>query len=55
MAATLSYSPVPLPASAAPEYFESFGRVVQGFDPASYTPEQMKEIVDKLYEVSTGS
>jgi hypothetical protein len=51
MVATLSYTPVPLPASAAPEYFKSFGRVVEGFDPASYTSEQMKEIVDKLYEV----
>jgi hypothetical protein len=51
MTAVLRYTPVTLPPSAAPEHFETFGRVVEGFDPASYSAEQMDEIVDKLFEV----
>ncbi|KAK4687520.1 xanthine dioxygenase, partial [Tremellales sp. Uapishka_1] len=45
-----SYSPIPLPPSADPKYFNDFGRKVDGFDPASMNEAQLEEIIDKLYE-----
>ncbi|WVQ79542.1 hypothetical protein IAT38_001641 [Cryptococcus sp. DSM 104549] len=47
-----TYSSIPVPASANPEFFKDFGRKVDGFDPATVTDDQMQEIVDMLYKHS---
>lgn len=52
MTSTLSYSPLPLPSSANPVFFQNLGREVKGFDPASMTDSQLEEIQEKLYKVS---
>ncbi len=49
---TLSFHPIPLPASANPVYFKDVGKRVDGFDPSLASPEQLKEIQDALYKVS---
>ena len=46
-----AYSPLPLPASANPEYFAEFGRRVEGFDASQISHEQMTEIIERLYKV----
>ena len=45
--------PLPLPASADPSKFQSFGREVRGVDPANFTEEEFKEIEEALYKVLT--
>jgi hypothetical protein len=49
---TLTYSPIPLPPSANPQYFQELGRKVEGFNPEDVSSEQMAEIVDMLYRVN---
>ena len=45
------YSPLPLPPTANPKYFEQLGREVKGFDPGNVSAKQMEELVDQLYRV----
>ncbi|SJL18358.1 related to Putative dioxygenase C576.01c [Armillaria ostoyae] len=42
--------PLPLPATADPSKFTTFGRQVKGVDPGNFTPEQFREIRDALYK-----
>ena len=52
MTSTLTFHPIPIPPSANATYFKDVGKRVEGFDPATVTPEQLKEIQDALYKVS---
>ncbi|KAG7451846.1 Clavaminate synthase-like protein [Guyanagaster necrorhizus] len=45
----IEFVPLPLPASADPSKFTTFGRQVNGVDPGNFTPEQFQEIRDALY------
>jgi len=51
-AAAVTTHPLPLPASADPAYFKSFGAEVRGLDPGNLTPEQFKQVEDLLYKHS---
>ncbi|KAK0465906.1 taurine catabolism dioxygenase [Desarmillaria tabescens] len=46
----IEFVPLPLPASADPTKFTTFGRQVKGVDPGNFTPEQFQEIRDALYK-----
>ncbi len=47
----IEFVPLPLPATADPSKFTTFGRQVKGVDPGKFTPEQFQEIRDALYKV----
>lgn len=46
----IELSPLPLPASADPSKFISFGREVKGIHPGKLTPEEFREIEELLYK-----
>ncbi|KAK0209244.1 hypothetical protein DFS33DRAFT_1308671 [Desarmillaria ectypa] len=46
----IEFVPLPLPASADPSKFTTFGRQVKGVDPGNFTSEQFHEIRDALYK-----
>ncbi|KAK0185142.1 hypothetical protein F5146DRAFT_1114050 [Armillaria mellea] len=46
----IEFVPLPLPATADPSKFTTFGRQVKGVDPGKFTPEQFQEIRDALYK-----
>ncbi|PBK59316.1 Clavaminate synthase-like protein [Armillaria solidipes] len=46
----IEFVPLPLPATADPSKFTTFGRQVKGVDPGNFTPEQFQEIRDALYK-----
>lgn len=47
----VEFVPLPLPPSADPSKFESFGREVKGIDPGNLTPETFKLVEEALYKV----
>ncbi|KAK0222612.1 hypothetical protein EDD85DRAFT_861781 [Armillaria nabsnona] len=46
----IEFVPLPLPVTADPSKFTTFGRQVKGVDPGKFTPEQFQEIRDALYK-----
>ena len=48
---TIETEPLPLPPSADPSRFSTFGRQVIGLDPGNLTPSDFAEIQDLLYRV----
>ncbi|EJU02742.1 Clavaminate synthase-like protein [Dacryopinax primogenitus] len=51
-AAAITTHPLPLPPSADPSYFHTFGTEVRGLDPGNLTPSQFKLVEDLLYKHS---
>ncbi|KAK0501128.1 taurine catabolism dioxygenase [Armillaria luteobubalina] len=46
----IEFVPLPLPATADPSKFTTFGRQVKGINPGNFTPEQFQEVRDALYK-----
>lgn len=46
----LTFSPLPLPATADSTRLEGFGRLVRGYDPETATDAELQEIQRELYE-----
>ncbi|KAK0479648.1 taurine catabolism dioxygenase [Armillaria novae-zelandiae] len=46
----IEFVPLPLPATADPSKFTTFGRQVKGVDPGNFTSEQFQEIREALYK-----